>query len=64
MYNHVPGGCNVLYMDGHVEWVRQGAKYPVPSAAGSVVGDLTTPAGAAATMGNLLNWFGGGMDIM
>lgn len=20
-FNHVPGGCNVLYMDGHVEWV-------------------------------------------
>jgi prepilin-type N-terminal cleavage/methylation domain-containing protein/prepilin-type processing-associated H-X9-DG protein len=21
-FNHVPGGSNVLYMDGHVEWVR------------------------------------------
>ena len=21
-FNHVPGGCNVLYMDGHVEFVR------------------------------------------
>lgn len=21
-FNHVPGGCNVLYMDGHVKWVR------------------------------------------
>ena len=21
-YNHVPGGCNVLYMDGHVEFIR------------------------------------------
>ena len=21
-FNHVPGGCNVLYMDGHVDWVR------------------------------------------
>lgn len=20
-FNHVPGGCNVLYMDGHVEWI-------------------------------------------
>ena len=28
-FNHVPGGSNVLYMDGHVEWVRFGAKYPV-----------------------------------
>jgi len=21
LFNHVPGGCNVLFMDGHVEWV-------------------------------------------
>jgi prepilin-type processing-associated H-X9-DG protein len=21
MFNHVPGGCNVLFMDGHVEWI-------------------------------------------
>ena len=21
-FNHVPGGCNVLYMDGHVSWAR------------------------------------------
>ena len=25
--NHVPGGCNVLYMDGHVEFIR----YPGPT---------------------------------
>ena len=25
-FNHLPGGCNVLYMDGHVEF----AKYPGP----------------------------------
>jgi len=25
-FNHVPGGGNILYMDGHVEW----AKYPAP----------------------------------
>ena len=23
-FNHIPGGCNVLYMDGHVDFV----KYP------------------------------------
>lgn len=27
--NHVPGGCNVLYMDGHVGFVKYGTKYPV-----------------------------------
>ncbi|MGI6138396.1 MAG: DUF1559 domain-containing protein [Candidatus Hydrogenedentales bacterium] len=21
MFNHVPGGCNVMFMDGHVEWI-------------------------------------------
>jgi len=21
-YNHIPGGCNILYLDGHVEFVR------------------------------------------
>ncbi len=31
-FNHVPGGCNVLYMDGHVEFVRLNAKAPVMSA--------------------------------
>ncbi len=28
-YNHVPGGSNVLYVDGHVEFVRFGSKFPV-----------------------------------
>ncbi len=28
-FNHVPGGSNVLYMDGHVEWVRYQAKFPL-----------------------------------
>ncbi|NIA14654.1 MAG: hypothetical protein GWP08_11290 [Nitrospiraceae bacterium] len=37
-FNHVPGGSNVLYMDGHTEWVRYSnsasGQYPVwaPSA--------------------------------
>ena len=28
-YNHLPGGCNVLYMDGHVEFIRFGTRFPV-----------------------------------
>ena len=28
-FNHVPGGGNVLYMDGHVEFLRYPTKYPV-----------------------------------
>jgi prepilin-type N-terminal cleavage/methylation domain-containing protein/prepilin-type processing-associated H-X9-DG protein len=27
--NHLPGGSNVLFMDGHVEFVRLGSKHPV-----------------------------------
>ncbi len=28
-FNHIPGGSNVLYMDGHVQFVRFGEKAPV-----------------------------------
>ena len=28
MFNHVPGGCNSLYMDGHVEFIRYPSKPP------------------------------------
>ncbi len=33
-YNHVPGGCNVLFMDGHVEFIKYKAKFPVTEFAG------------------------------
>ncbi len=29
MFNHIPGGANVLYMDGHVEFVRYPGRPPV-----------------------------------
>ena len=32
MFNHVPGGCNVLYMDGHVAFLRYPSQYPVSRA--------------------------------
>ncbi|MCA1900720.1 MAG: DUF1559 domain-containing protein [Candidatus Hydrogenedens sp.] len=28
-FNHIPGGCNVLYLDGHVEFIRYPTKQPV-----------------------------------
>jgi len=28
-FNHVPGGCNVLYLDGHVEFIKYPGKFPV-----------------------------------
>jgi prepilin-type N-terminal cleavage/methylation domain-containing protein/prepilin-type processing-associated H-X9-DG protein len=32
-YNHVPGGCNVLYLDGHVSFLRYGETFPASRAA-------------------------------
>lgn len=29
VFNHVPGGCNVLYMDGHVDFIRYPDLFPV-----------------------------------
>jgi len=42
-FNHVPGGCNVLYLDGHVEFVKLGA-YPVRMEMALVAGGRMTPA--------------------
>ncbi len=39
-FNHVPGGCNVLYMDGHVEFVRFPGKQPVNGPAAALAGAL------------------------
>lgn len=27
-FNHIPGGCNTLYLDGHVEFIRMGKTFP------------------------------------
>ncbi len=29
LFNHIPGGSNVLYMDGHVQFVRYNERYPI-----------------------------------
>jgi prepilin-type processing-associated H-X9-DG protein len=36
--NHLPGGCNVLYMDGHVSFVNYRAEWPVIPAMTFVMG--------------------------
>lgn len=38
-FNHVPGGANVLYMDGHAEFVRYKSKFPVMNSAPGTVGE-------------------------
>ena len=48
-FNHVPGGCNVLYMDGHVEFVRYvaddaAATPPVMPGAAVIVGAISAAA--------------------
>jgi len=40
-FNHIPGGGNVLYMDGHVEWLRYPSiEYPVCRAWAEFVNQL------------------------
>jgi len=38
-FNHVPGGSNVLYMDGHAEFIRYKTKYPVANSAEGTAGE-------------------------
>jgi prepilin-type N-terminal cleavage/methylation domain-containing protein/prepilin-type processing-associated H-X9-DG protein len=48
-FNHVPGGCNVLYMDGHADWLRYPSDPPVVnSPVGTYGQDLSTKMGTAA----------------
>ena len=39
-FNHVPGGCNVLYMDGHVEFLRYPGKAPVSEGMAFFIGTI------------------------
>jgi prepilin-type N-terminal cleavage/methylation domain-containing protein/prepilin-type processing-associated H-X9-DG protein len=39
-FNHVPGGANVLFMDGHTEFVRYPGEYPVSRAWAELVNAL------------------------
>ncbi len=41
LFNHVPGGSNVLYMDGHVEFVRYPVKQPLAKGMAVLIGLLT-----------------------
>lgn len=61
MYNHIPGGCNVMYMDGHVTFIKYGTSYPVPEAVFGA-GDFTNgdKKSVGWLMGETISWLGGG----
>jgi len=40
-FNHLPGGTNVLYMDGHVEWVKYPGPFPTDRAWATLVDELS-----------------------
>ncbi|HNR32972.1 MAG TPA: DUF1559 domain-containing protein [Candidatus Hydrogenedentes bacterium] len=45
LFNHIPGGCNVLYLDGHVDFIRyvnqeSGATPPVMPSLATIIGVL------------------------
>ncbi len=41
-FNHIPGGCNVLYMDGHVEFIRYPGAHPVTRNFAKIVAQFTS----------------------
>ncbi|HOJ33046.1 MAG TPA: DUF1559 domain-containing protein [Candidatus Hydrogenedentes bacterium] len=41
-FNHIPGGANVLFMDGHVEFLKYPSKPPVTQGFAKVAGAITS----------------------
>lgn len=39
-FNHLPGGSNVLYFDGHVGWIRYPGEHPITRVFASVISSL------------------------
>jgi prepilin-type processing-associated H-X9-DG protein len=39
-FNHVPGGCNVLYMDGHCEFLRYPGQRLITPAMATLLGTV------------------------
>ncbi|NLV45401.1 MAG: prepilin-type N-terminal cleavage/methylation domain-containing protein [Candidatus Hydrogenedentes bacterium] len=54
-FNHVPGGCNVLYMDGHVDWVPYVA--PSPGTDGTVSMDLGSTQPVLPSLAGIIGMF-------
>ena len=56
-FNHVPGGCNVLFMDGHVDWIPYVA--PAPGADNTASMDLGATQPVLPSMANIIGLFTG-----
>ncbi|NLV45400.1 MAG: prepilin-type N-terminal cleavage/methylation domain-containing protein [Candidatus Hydrogenedentes bacterium] len=54
-FNHVPGGCNVLFMDGHVDWIPYVA--PAPGQDNSESMDLGATQPVLPSMANIIGLF-------
>ncbi len=39
-FNHIPGGANVLFMDGHVEFLRYPSEHPATRVFASLIGNI------------------------
>ena len=39
-FNHIPGGANCLYLDGHVEFLRFATDFPCTRAAAVMIGSV------------------------
>jgi len=39
-FNHLPGGANVLYMDGHVQFMRFPGEHPITRSFGTIITQL------------------------
>ena len=55
LFNHVPGGCNVLFMDGHVDWIPYVA--PAPGQDNSASMDLGATQPVLPSMGGIIGIF-------
>ncbi len=54
-FNHVPGGCNVLFMDGHVDWIPYVA--PAPGTVNTASMDLGATQPVLPSLANIIGMF-------
>mgnify|MGYP001156514961 FL=1 len=54
-FNHVPGGCNVLFMDGHVDWIPYVA--PAPGTVDTASMDLGATQPVLPSLANIIGMF-------